>query len=37
LLGIAYELQKQSAIKVGHWDIPLDAIVTEQQLYNVQA
>jgi len=37
LLGIAYELQKQSAIKAGHWDIPLDAIVTEEQLYNVQA
>jgi 5-formyltetrahydrofolate cyclo-ligase len=33
LLGIAYELQKQHAITVDHWDIPLDAIVTENALY----
>lgn len=33
LLGIAYELQKQRAIGVDHWDIPLDAIVTEDALY----
>ena len=35
LLGIAYELQKQHAITVDHWDIPLDAIVTEDALYKV--
>jgi 5-formyltetrahydrofolate cyclo-ligase len=33
LLGIAYELQKQPAIRVECWDIPLDAIVTEATLY----
>ena len=33
LLGIAYELQRLPAIEVNHWDIPLDAIVTESRLY----
>ena len=35
LLGIAYELQKQPVIETENWDIPLDAIVTEAQLYTV--
>ena len=33
LLGIAYELQKHRALKPCIWDIPLNAIVTEQALY----
>ena len=33
MLGIAYELQKQAAIKPNPWDVPLDAIATEAGIY----
>lgn len=34
LFGLAYELQKQATIKPNSWDIPLDAIATESQIYD---
>ena len=33
LLGLAYEFQKQTAIKPNDWDVPLDAIATETRIY----
>ena len=33
LVGLAYEFQKQAALDVNSWDIPLDAIVTESAIY----
>jgi len=33
LLGLAYEFQKQTAIKPNDWDIPLHAIATETRIY----
>ena len=33
LVGLAYEFQKQGALDVNSWDIPLDAIVTESAIY----
>ena len=33
LMGIAYELQKQQQLKPNHWDVPLQFVATEQQLY----
>jgi len=33
LVGLAYEFQKQAAIKPNCWDIPLDAIATETHVY----
>jgi len=33
LIGLAYEFQKQAAIHVNHWDIPLHAVVTETTIY----
>jgi len=36
LLGLAYELQKQSAIKPNDWDIPLDAVATEANIYQTK-
>ena len=33
LLGIAYEFQKQKQLKTNMWDIPLQAIATEQNFY----
>ena len=33
LLGLAYELQKQSSLKRESWDIPLDAVITESTIY----
>lgn len=35
LVGIAYEFQKFDALPFQPWDIPLDAIVTERSVYNV--
>ncbi|MDH5514996.1 MAG: 5-formyltetrahydrofolate cyclo-ligase, partial [Gammaproteobacteria bacterium] len=35
MLGIAYDMQKQERILSNAWDIPMDAIVTEQALYLV--
>jgi len=36
LLGLAYELQKQSSITPNDWDIPLDAVATEACIYQMQ-
>jgi len=36
LLGLAYELQKQTSIKPNDWDIPLDAVATEARIYQTQ-
>ena len=33
LLGVAYELQKQTQLETNPWDIPLQAIATEKCLY----
>lgn len=33
LLGIAYECQKVDCLQTADWDIPLDAIISEQQHY----
>ncbi len=33
LLGVAYELQKQKELKNNPWDVPLQAVATESQLY----
>lgn len=35
LVGIAYELQKFEQLPKQAWDIPLDAIVTEKAVYNI--
>lgn len=35
MLGIAYEFQKQPAIRPNAWDVPLDAIATEACVYQV--
>jgi 5-formyltetrahydrofolate cyclo-ligase len=34
MLGLAYEFQKQAAIKPNSWDVPLDAIATETHIYD---
>ena len=36
LLGLAYELQKQTSIEPNDWDIPLDAVATESGIYRAQ-
>jgi 5-formyltetrahydrofolate cyclo-ligase len=36
LVGIAYEFQKMEQLPNQPWDIPLDAIVTEQSVYNIR-
>lgn len=36
LLGLAYELQKQTSIEPNDWDIPLDAVATEACIYQRQ-
>lgn len=33
LIGLAYEFQRVDSLPVQQWDVPLDAIATEQQLY----
>lgn len=33
LIGLAHELQKTEKLSVASWDIPLDAIATEKQIY----
>ena len=35
MVGLAYELQKQTCIEPNNWDVPLNAIATEAQLYTV--
>lgn len=34
LLGVAYEFQKQKQLATNPWDVPLQAIATEQYLYS---
>lgn len=36
LVGIAYEFQKLEQLPFQSWDVPLDAIVTEQSVYNIR-
>jgi len=36
LLGLAYELQKQTSIEPNDWDIPLDAVATEANIYQTK-
>ena len=36
LIGVAFELQKLSAIETKPWDVPLDAVVTELTIYGQQ-
>lgn len=33
MVGLAHELQRLDRLETQHWDIPLDAIVTDQQWY----
>jgi 5-formyltetrahydrofolate cyclo-ligase len=33
LIGIAHELQRMDSLPSNPWDIPLDAVITEQRLY----
>ncbi len=33
LIGIAHELQRVDSLPAKHWDIPLDAVITEKRLY----
>jgi 5-formyltetrahydrofolate cyclo-ligase len=33
LIGVAYEFQKQTFIQADSWDVPLDAIITQQAIY----
>tara|TARA_B100001996_G_scaffold131749_1_gene100194 strand:+ start:357 stop:926 length:570 start_codon:yes stop_codon:yes gene_type:complete len=35
LIGLAYEFQKIEAIEKNAWDIPMDAIITEDRTYTV--
>ncbi len=35
LIGLAHELQRVERLPVASWDIPLSAIVTDQQIYEV--
>lgn len=37
LVGIAYEFQKQTALPYQPWDIPLDAVVTENKIYKISS
>ncbi len=33
LIGVAFEAQRLEALPVDPWDVPLDAVLTEQQVY----
>jgi 5-formyltetrahydrofolate cyclo-ligase len=33
LLGLGYELQRVAGLTAGSWDVPLDALLTEKDLY----
>ena len=33
LIGVAFEAQRVEALPVDPWDVPLDAVLTEQQIY----
>ena len=34
LIGLAYEFQSTDKIEVKDWDVPLDAVITEEKIYN---
>ena len=36
LMGTAYEFQKQKKLAAANWDIPLNSIITEKNLYSVK-
>lgn len=33
LIGVAFEVQRVKALPVDSWDVPLDAVLTERQIY----
>jgi 5-formyltetrahydrofolate cyclo-ligase len=33
LIGLGYELQRVAALAAGAWDVPLDALLTQKDLY----
>jgi 5-formyltetrahydrofolate cyclo-ligase len=33
LIGLAHDLQKQEELPINNWDVSLDAIVTDKNLY----
>jgi 5-formyltetrahydrofolate cyclo-ligase len=35
LIGVGYELQRVPHLEPGPWDVPLDAVVTERDLYRL--
>lgn len=37
LIGLAHEVQKVPELAVEHWDVPLDAVATDQALYSAQS
>lgn len=34
LIGVAYDFQRVDSLAAGAWDVPLDALLTEQDLYS---
>jgi 5-formyltetrahydrofolate cyclo-ligase len=34
LIGLGYEFQRVERLAAGVWDVPLDALITEQGLYS---
>lgn len=36
LIGIAHELQKTGKIQADHWDVPVEMIVTDRNVYHVE-
>lgn len=36
LIGLAHEIQRLDSIDTEHWDIPISAVVTDQQIYHCE-
>jgi len=36
LMGLAYEIQKMKKLESQSWDIPLNSVVTEKEIYYAQ-
>ena len=36
LIGLGYEFQRVAALAAAPWDVPLDALITEKDLYPLQ-
>lgn len=36
LIGLAHSIQEVESLDVEHWDIPLDAIVTEKKVFTIR-